>query len=172
MMSASSRSDRGRLMGRKSAPRTALLQSVTGGISAVSISLSGIDSRASSSALSFAVNGSGLPLFIVSPLVAGSSSRADDSAGVFIVRPGVDYVKHDCSIHTRRPQSRPSIFIGIGIRDRDREGIAECAFSQLKAHLMLLKIPLCLLDVPGPMQAGSPYLHYCIYNGASQLAVS
>src|ERR1017187_7194351 len=104
-------------MGRNRAPRSALLQSEIGGISLVSISSSGIRESASSSDFSFAVSGSGLPLFIVAFFMCCRPPCADDSADAVFIWPCVDHVENYDSIDCRRPESSPSLFVGKWVRD-------------------------------------------------------
>src|ERR1035441_9901190 len=117
-----------------------------GGISLVSISLSGIAANASNSACNSRVSGSGLPLFIVPPLMAFRFPRADDSSGsIFIFRPGVNDIENDDSIHAGRPQRPPPLLVGERVRNRDAQGVAKSAFGEFEADPMLFQVLLRLL---------------------------
>src|ERR1035438_49390 len=135
-----------------------MLQSEIGGISPVSISLSGIAARASSSARNFGVSGSELPLLIVLPLMGLRLPRTDDFSGsIFILGPSVNDIEDYDSIRAGRAQSPPPFLIGIRIGDRDAQRITEGTFGKFKADLVLLKVALRLFGIPRPAHRTSVY---------------
>src|ERR1035441_1874793 len=129
-----------------------------GGISVVSISLSGIAAIASSSACNSGVSGSGLPLFIFAPLMYLRLSCADDSSGSrFVLGPGMDDIEDNDSIYAWRTQRPPPFLVNERVRNRYAQRIAKGTFGEFEADFMLFKVLLRLFGVPCPAHRSSVY---------------